>query len=153
MERIESMACVTTGREKKNPRTCKKVRGFRFLSSGAHRNPVLEGPSRYGSMGRSSGFRIVLLAAPSHHACGVTVAISCGFCPRLQRRVRDGFAPSSLSPCVNRIEHPEFGVKKTVPVKAILLPRSKSETVRGNLILGKIAFVMKAMIFTAVQPL
>ena len=104
MERLESITCVTSGREKKNPRTFRKVRGFRFLSSGARRGPVLEGPSRYSSMGRSSGSRFTLLAAPSHHACGVTVAISCGFRPRLQRRVRDGFAPSSLCPCESRIK-------------------------------------------------
>ncbi len=44
-------------------------------------------------LSRSSGFRILLLAAPSHplgqwHGFGVR--------PRLRRRVRDGIAPSSL---------------------------------------------------------
>lgn len=35
----------------------------------------------------------------SRRAVRKSVALCCGFRPRSQRRVRDGFAPSSLSPC------------------------------------------------------
>jgi hypothetical protein len=44
-------------------------------------------------LGRSSGYRITLLTAPSQ-----TTLFSgdCGFRPRIQRRDRDGFSPSSL---------------------------------------------------------
>jgi|GEM_PF-3420716 len=60
-------------------------------------------PSR--GTGLSSDFRIVLLAASSHSFRNSDVVqgektIStpvCGFRPRLQRRVRDGFSPSSMS--------------------------------------------------------
>ena len=46
------------------------------------------------ALGRSSGLRIILLAAPSRpiRASGCS-----GFRPRSQRRGRDGFSPSSLS--------------------------------------------------------
>ncbi len=44
-------------------------------------------------LGRSSGSRINLLAAPSRESFAV---VNCGVRPRIQRRDRDGFAPSSL---------------------------------------------------------
>ena len=53
-------------------------------------------------MGRSSGFRIKLPAAPSRDVEPTTVVginlavVYCGFRPRLQRRDRNGFAPFSL---------------------------------------------------------
>jgi hypothetical protein len=59
-------------------------------------------PNANRRMGRSSGFRIGLLTAPSRPACSrlwsrpLQDSGICGFRPRLQRRDRDGFAPSSL---------------------------------------------------------
>jgi len=44
-------------------------------------------------LSRSSGFRIILSAAPSHPSGQWH---SCGDRPRLRRRDRDGFSPSSL---------------------------------------------------------
>jgi len=81
---------------KQNPRILPdgKTRGCRFSSLTGLAVPVPRGWGDDSSMGRSSGFRVVLLcrAFPSHWDSGVI-----GFRHRLQRRVRDGFAPSSLS--------------------------------------------------------
>ena len=59
--------------------------------------------SRVTTMGRSSGFRIDLLATPSHEFLRQTFVTLfaarsgyCSVCPRLQRRDRNGFSPFSL---------------------------------------------------------
>ncbi len=48
------------------------------------------------TLGRSSGFRFELLAAPSHGVLQSSAVAICSFRHRLQRRDRNGFAPFSL---------------------------------------------------------
>ena len=65
-----------------------------------HPSPLMSRRDYENHSARSSGFRIDLIPAPSHE-------LPCSglsrFRPRLQRRVRDGFTPSSLVPNKNRL--------------------------------------------------
>lgn len=97
-----------------------KVRGSRFHPPDASRGPLLEGPSRYGPMGRSSGSRIILLAAPSHLPIKLITdpepvegqwhvrRFSSPVTAAGPRRIRTVFP---LAHAISRIEHAGSGVK------------------------------------------
>jgi hypothetical protein len=109
-------SCMTISRcLKPNPREGARVfrrgiiqgEGHCGRACGVHANPGAQQRSATGRndfvlerfvdnhrrLGRSSDFRIALLTAPSREILAVAC---CGVRPRLQRRDRDGFAPSSL---------------------------------------------------------
>ena len=79
------VAPMTAGAHKKTP----------LRRKGVFQNPQPLSPRRVDDAfsARSSGFRIILLPAPSRLKSNSGVR---GFRPRLQRRVRDGFTQSSL---------------------------------------------------------
>jgi hypothetical protein len=82
--------------QKKIPGPTSKGPGMPFFILGynSHSPQIREGYASGLFWSRSSGFRISLLAAPSHP---FGQWIHYGFRPRLRRRVRDGISPSSLS--------------------------------------------------------
>jgi len=70
---------------------------------------------------RSSGSRIILLAAPSHSACSGTVTF-CGVRSRLQRRARSRFARDFLlSPLGHRVTF-HYNMQKTASMSRRIQP-------------------------------
>ena len=85
---------IFTGHSKKIPGPNKSIRGYPcFILETCGPASVCEG-APFGP-GRSSDYRIILLATPSRSAQDGTVAL-CGFRPRLQRRARPRFTRGSL---------------------------------------------------------
>jgi hypothetical protein len=84
---------ITFFPQKKNPRTIQGP-GIPYLILGCYFTLYISKVETADLPGRSSGFRIILLTSlPIRPDSGIP-----GFHPRLQRRVRDGFSPSSLFP-------------------------------------------------------
>ena len=76
-----------------------------------YRSPAHEGSTAHSSGRSSDSWALNLLPAPSHPV--IPAVALCGFRSHLQRRDREGFAPSSLHPkCYRRWRHSTQGRKR-----------------------------------------